>query len=92
MYFLISLFIGTTVIIFILFISILVFGADKLPDIAKGMGRGMNSMKNAASEIKDEISRGIKKDNSDLANEFNNEVKKIKEEFDNVSNTIKRDL
>ena len=49
-------------------------------------------MKNAASEIKDEISRGIKKDNSDLANEFNNEVKKIKEEFDNVSNTIKRDL
>ncbi|MBK42806.1 MAG: twin-arginine translocase TatA/TatE family subunit [Flavobacteriaceae bacterium] len=92
MYFLISLFVGTTEIIFILFISILVFGADKLPDIAKGMGRGMSSMKNAASEIKDEISRGIKEDNSDLADEFNNEVRKVKDEFDNVSNTIKRDL
>ena len=92
MYFLISLFVGTTEIIFFLFISILVFGADKLPDIAKGMGRGMSSMKNAASEIKDEISRGIKEDNSDLADEFNNEVRKVKDEFDNVSNTIKRDL
>ena len=32
------LFISTTEIVFILFIAVIIFGADKIPDIAKGMG------------------------------------------------------
>ena len=39
------LFISSTEIVFILFIVIMIFGADKIPDIAKGMGKGMRSLK-----------------------------------------------
>ena len=37
------LFISGTEITFILFIVILVFGADKIPGIAKGLGKGMRT-------------------------------------------------
>ena len=48
----IPLFISSTEIVFILFIVIMVFGADKIPDIAKGMGKGMRTLKNASNDIK----------------------------------------
>ena len=51
------LFISSTEILFILFIVIMVFGADKIPDIAKGMGKGMRTLKNATNDIKSEIRR-----------------------------------
>jgi len=43
------LFIGTTEIMFILFIVVMVFGADKIPEIARGMGKGMRMLKNATN-------------------------------------------
>jgi sec-independent protein translocase protein TatA len=39
------LFISGTEITFIMFIVVLVFGADKIPSIAKGLGKGMRSLK-----------------------------------------------
>ena len=41
------LFISGAEIAFILFIVIMVFGADKIPDIARGLGKGMKTLKNA---------------------------------------------
>ena len=39
----------------ILFIILLLFGAKKLPELAKGLGKGIKEFKKASSDIKDEI-------------------------------------
>ena len=50
------LFISGPEIGFVIFIVVLLFGADKIPDFARGLGKGINSVKNASREIKKEIS------------------------------------
>ena len=77
------LFISSTEIVFILFIVIMVFGADKIPDIAKGLGKGMRTLKNASNDIKTEIQRSAEKQgiDTDLTKDINEEVNKVKEEI-----------
>jgi sec-independent protein translocase protein TatA len=41
--------IGVTELLIILFIIILLFGAKKLPDLARGLGQGIREFKKAAS-------------------------------------------
>ena len=44
--------------IFVIFlIVLLLFGADKIPDIAKGLGKGIRHVKDATQEIKTEIQK-----------------------------------
>ena len=54
----------------ILVVVYLVFGPKKIPELARMLGKGINEMRRATSEIKNEISRemsGVKKDlNVDL--------------------------
>ena len=50
---------GTGEILIILFIILLLFGAKKLPDLAKGLGKGVNEFKKASSEIKEEVNKAI---------------------------------
>ncbi|HHM02766.1 MAG TPA: twin-arginine translocase TatA/TatE family subunit [Caldithrix abyssi] len=47
--------IGTTELIVILFIILLVFGSKKLPELARGLGRGINEFKRASQEIQEEL-------------------------------------
>ncbi len=47
--------IGTTELIVILFIILLVFGSKKLPELARGLGRGINEFKRATQEIQEEL-------------------------------------
>ena len=57
------LFIGGSELIFVILFVVMLFGADKIPEIAKGIGKMMSEVKN--SEIKREIkdsSNQIKKD------------------------------
>ena len=44
-------------IILILFIILLLFGAKKLPELAKGLGKGINEFKKASNEIKEEVEK-----------------------------------
>ena len=46
---------GAGEILIILFIVLLLFGAKKLPELAKGLGKGMNEFKKASNEVKEEI-------------------------------------
>ena len=43
----------------ILFVVLLLFGAKKIPDLARGLGRGIREFKDAAGGIKDEISKSM---------------------------------
>ena len=59
------LFIGGSELIFVILFVVMLFGADKIPDIAKGLGKMMREVKDASNEIKREIkesSSQIKKD------------------------------
>ena len=54
---------GGPEVIIILFAILLLFGAKKIPELARGMGRGIREFKDATKEIKDEIEEsGIKDD------------------------------
>ncbi|MBK0401588.1 MULTISPECIES: Sec-independent protein translocase subunit TatA/TatB [Adhaeribacter] len=52
--------IGTGEIMVILLIVLLLFGAKKIPELARGMGRGIREFKDATKEIKSEIENGVK--------------------------------
>ncbi len=48
-------------LIIVLFVLIF-FGAKKIPEIARGMGKGIREFKDATKEIKNEIDEGSKED------------------------------
>ncbi len=47
--------IGTTELIIIMFIILLIFGAKKLPELAQGLGKGIREFKKASTEIQEEL-------------------------------------
>ncbi|WP_298155363.1 twin-arginine translocase TatA/TatE family subunit [Flavobacterium sp.] len=67
-------------IIFIIFIALMLFGTDKLPEIARGLGKGIAQLKNATNEIKSEI----KKSAEDHGFDHKSITGGITEEIDNV--------
>ena len=51
----IILFIGGPEIVIIMLVVVMLFGSKKIPEIARGLGRGMRELKDASNEIKKEI-------------------------------------
>ncbi len=45
-------------IFIIMLVVFLIFGPDKIPEIARWIGKGVGEIKKATSEIRDEIDRG----------------------------------
>lgn len=46
---------GGPEIFVVLFVILLLFGAKKIPDLARGMGKGIREFKDATKEIKKEV-------------------------------------
>ncbi|WP_299368044.1 twin-arginine translocase TatA/TatE family subunit [Winogradskyella sp.] len=91
----IFLFIGGTEIVFILFIVVLVFGADKLPEIARGLGKGMRTLKDATNDIKHEVTKSAKESNlidTDAAKEIQEEINKVKDDLEDFTGSVKRKM
>ncbi len=89
------LFIGGTEIVFILFILVLVFGADKLPEIARGLGKGMRTLRDATNDIKHEVTKSAKESNivdSDTTKEIQQEINKVKDDLENFTGSVKRNM
>lgn len=59
---------GGSEIFFILFIVLLFFGSKKIPELARGLGRGLREMKDAANGIEREITKEVNdvKDNEGI--------------------------
>lgn len=88
------LFIGGTEIVFILFVVVLVFGADKLPEIARGLGKGMRQLKDATNDIKHEVTKSAKENNiidTDVTKNIKDELNKVKDELEDFTGSLKRD-
>jgi len=88
----IFLFISGGEIAFILFIAIMVFGADKLPEIARGLGKGMRTLKDATNDIKQEITKTAEKNGLDtsITKDVKNELNKVKEDIEDFTGSVKR--
>ena len=71
------LFIGGPEIFIIVLIVVMVFGADKIPEIARGLGKGIRQVKEATNDIKKEINDSAKDQGLDagLTNDIKKEIK-----------------
>jgi sec-independent protein translocase protein TatA len=58
--------IGGGELVFILFIVLMLFGSDKVPEIARTMGKAMAQLKNATNDIKSEIQKGAEANGYDV--------------------------
>ncbi len=58
--------IGTSEMMLIVFVALLLFGGKKLPELARGLGRGIREFKDASETIKRDISDQINNFEKDL--------------------------
>jgi sec-independent protein translocase protein TatA len=94
--------IGGGELVFILFVVLMLFGADKVPEMARTMGKAMAQLKNATNDIKSEIQKGAEangldaKSLSDMTGNLNSEINKTTQNLlgDTVdqANKIKEDI
>lgn len=94
MFLTIFLFISGAEIAFVLFIVLMVFGADKVPEIARGLGKGMRQIKDATNDIKTEITKTAEKQglDVDITKDVRNQIDKVKEDVEDITGPIKRKL
>ena len=85
------IFISGPEIVFIFFIILMIFGADKIPDIAKGMAKGIKKVKDATQEIKTEIKKSAEKKGIDT-DSISKEIDKVKDDIDDLTGSIKLSL
>ena len=51
------LFIGTWELVLIILIIVLIFGGKKIPELMKGVGKGVKSFKEGLNEIEDQVNQ-----------------------------------
>jgi sec-independent protein translocase protein TatA len=76
--------IGGGELLFILIIVLMFFGSDKIPTIARTLGKGMAQLRNATNDIKSEISKGMAESGVDpnaLTGGIAEEINKAKQGF-----------
>jgi sec-independent protein translocase protein TatA len=78
----IPLFISTPELMIVGLVVILVFGSDKLPEIARGLGKAIKTVRNATDDIKNEISKSADEHG------FNTDIKEITKKIEEVKDQI----
>lgn len=79
--------IGGGELVFIMFIVLMLFGSDKVPEMARTMGKAMAQLKNATNDIKSEIQKGAEANGFDQ-NALNNLTGGINSEISKAKNSI----
>lgn len=54
-------------LVLIMFVVLLLFGGKKIPELAKGLGKGIREFNNARDSIKSEIESGMKETDKEKA-------------------------
>lgn len=87
-----TLFIGAPEVMIVLLLVVMLFGADKIPEIARGLGKGMRQIKDATNDIKREINTSAEKHDLDLnvTKDIKKEIDEVKENLDDMTGPIKR--
>ncbi len=83
------LFISGPEILVIGLIVLLLFGADKIPEIARGLGKGIRQVKDATDDIKSEIKKSAENQGLDTKS-IKKEIDDVKDQMDELTGSIKR--
>jgi len=67
---------GTWEVVLIVFVILIFFGSKRIPDLAKGLGKGMREFKNAVGDVKGEVEKSMR----ETEQELNKTVKKEEKE------------
>jgi sec-independent protein translocase protein TatA len=78
--------IGGGEIVFIILVILMLFGSDKIPEIARTLGKIMAQLKNATNDIKSEIHKGVE------ANGLDTTIKEFKSDFTDIGTSITKDI
>lgn len=85
------LFIGGGEVVFILLIVVMLFGADKIPELARGLAKGMKEIKHASNEIKREINSqtgGM----ADMAKDIKSTADQGRQQVQNLKGSVSRQM
>lgn len=87
-----ALFVSGPEIIIVLLLVVMLFGADKIPEIARGLGKGMRQLRDATNEVKREINQTAKKQgiDTDIVGDVKKEIHKVKENIEEYTGSVKR--
>jgi sec-independent protein translocase protein TatA len=72
------LFVSGPEIFIVLIVVLLLFGSKKIPDVARGLGKGLNEFRRATDDIKRELNSStedVRKDISEFKDTVNKEDK-----------------
>ncbi|HNM27935.1 MAG TPA: twin-arginine translocase TatA/TatE family subunit [Saprospiraceae bacterium] len=51
---------GTTELVLIFLVVLLLFGGNKIPELMRGLGKGIREFNNAKNAVEDEIRQGMR--------------------------------
>lgn len=79
----------------IVFVIVMFFGSDKLPEIARGLGKGIREINDAKAQIQNEISKStegfkteLEKHTAEIQSEINKAGEGMKKQIENAATTI----
>ncbi len=72
--------IGMPELIIIFTIVLLIFGGKKLPELARGLGKGIREFKRATSEVQDEFQKTLEEDTTKDNETSSTSKKAVREE------------
>ena len=82
-------FISGAEIVFVFIVVLLVFGADRIPDIARTLSKGIQQVKAASRDFREEIEKSAEAQGLDTK-ELQKEVNDMKKELNEITGTVKR--
>lgn len=68
--------IGTPELLFILLAALLLFGGNKIPEVARGLGKGIREFQDASDQVKREIHKNINEVKANLEESIEKETPK----------------
>lgn len=83
------LFISGAELVFVFMVVLLVFGANRIPEIARTMAKGIQQVKNASRDFREEIEKSAEAQGLDTK-ELQKKVSDLKKELNEITGTIKR--
>jgi Tat protein translocase TatB subunit len=89
--------IGLPELIIIMVIALVVIGPQKLPDLARALGKGLAEFRKASQEIKDSFNldeeiRTIKKETADTINDFKDSLDKVDDDADQEPEPVEEEV
>ena len=85
------LFISAPEILIVVFFVLIFFGADKVPEIVRGVAKAIKEVKHATNDIKNEITKTVEEDiDLDFTKDITKEINEVKDEVSDITGPIKR--